>query len=89
VARKFKEQQVVMKGHRDTATGKVLSRYIPIAAALGGVCIGVLTVLADYMGAIGSGTGILLTVTIIYEFYEAIMADNEEMLKALGKKMGM
>jgi protein transport protein SEC61 subunit alpha len=89
VARKFKEQQVVMKGHRDTATSKVLSRYIPIAAALGGVCIGVLTVLADYMGAIGSGTGILLTVTIIYEFYEAIMVENQEMLKALGYKMGM
>lgn len=89
VARKMRESQIVMKGHRDTATAKVLSRYIPIAASLGGVCIGVLTVLADYMGAIGSGTGILLTVTIIYEFYEAFMAENQDMLKALGYKMGI
>ena len=72
VARKMREQQIVMKGHRDTATVKVLARYIPIAAALGGICIGLLTVLADYMGSIGSGTGILLTVTIIYEFYVAL-----------------
>ena len=57
VARKMRDHQIVMKGHRDTATVKVLSRYIPIAAALGGICIGVLTVVADYMGAIGSGTG--------------------------------
>jgi protein transport protein SEC61 subunit alpha len=89
VARKMREHQIVMKGHRDTATAKVLARYIPIAAALGGVCIGVLTVLADYMGAIGSGTGILLTVTIIYDFYEAFMSENQDMLKAMGYKMGL
>ena len=89
VARKMRENQIVMKGHRDTATAKVLSRYIPIAASLGGVCIGVLTVLADYMGAIGSGTGILLTVTIIYEFYEAFMSENQDLLKAMGYKMGI
>jgi protein transport protein SEC61 subunit alpha len=34
---------------------KVLNRYIPIAAAFGGMCIGALTVVADFMGAIGSG----------------------------------
>ncbi|KAL7522025.1 hypothetical protein ACHAWX_006720 [Stephanocyclus meneghinianus] len=88
VARKMREQQIVMKGHRDTATVKVLARYIPIAAALGGICIGLLTVLADYMGSIGSGTGILLTVTIIYEFYEAFMQENQDALKALGYKIG-
>jgi protein transport protein SEC61 subunit alpha len=50
VARQMRDNQVVMKGHRDTATAKILSRYIPIAAALGGICIGLLTVVADYMG---------------------------------------
>ncbi|WZZ63691.1 hypothetical protein YC2023_075061 [Brassica napus] len=49
---------------------KELNRYIPTAAAFGGVCIGALTVLADFMGAIGSGTGILLAVTIIYQYFE-------------------
>jgi preprotein translocase subunit SecY len=45
-------------------------RYIPTAAAFGGMCIGALTVVADFLGAIGSGTGILLAVTIIYQYYE-------------------
>ena len=34
------------------------------------MCIGALTVVADLLGAIGSGTGILLAVTIIYQYYE-------------------
>ena len=29
---------------------------------------GALTIVADFMGAIGSGTGILLAVTIIYQY---------------------
>jgi protein transport protein SEC61 subunit alpha len=40
------------------------------AATLGGICIGLLTIFADFLGAIGSGTGILLTVNIIYSLYE-------------------
>lgn len=86
VARQMRENGVIIKGHRDTATAKVLQRYIPIAAALGGICIGVLTVMADYLGAIGSGTGILLTVTIIYDFYEAFMRENADM-QAMMKQM--
>jgi len=87
VAREMRQNQAIIKGHRDTATARVLGRYIPIAAALGGVCIGLLTVVADYMGAIGSGTGILLTVTIIYDFYEAFMKENTNDFKHLMKKM--
>ena len=61
-----------LQGHRDTvqALKKELNRYIPTAAAFGGMCIGALTIVADFMGAIGSGTGILLAVTIIYQYLE-------------------
>jgi len=48
----------------------VLNRYIPIAACVGGICIGLLTIFADFMGAIGSGSGILLAVNIIYGYFE-------------------
>jgi len=41
-------------------------KYIPVAASLGGIAVGFLTITADMMGAIGSGTGILLAVNIIY-----------------------
>ena len=48
VAKQLKSQGMVIKGHRDdlTVTIKVLKRYIPIAAAFGGMCIGALTVVA-------------------------------------------
>ena len=42
-------------GHRDSNVKEYLKRYIPIAATFGGMCIGTLTILADFLGAIGSG----------------------------------
>jgi protein transport protein SEC61 subunit alpha len=55
-----------------------LNRYIPIAASCGGMCIGLLSIVADLMGAIGSGTGILLSVSIIYGYYEKIVKDKKD-----------
>jgi len=71
----------VVQGHRDTQSSlkKELNRYIPTAAAFGGMCIGALTIVADFMGAIGSGTGILLAVTIIYQYYEAYEKEKQQM----------
>lgn len=60
----------MIKGHRDESILRVLEKHIPIAASCGGICIALLTVLADLLGAIGSGTGILLAVTIIYGYFE-------------------
>jgi protein transport protein SEC61 subunit alpha len=45
---------------------KELRRVVPTAAALGGAILGLLSVGADLMCVIGSGTGILMAVTIIY-----------------------
>jgi preprotein translocase subunit SecY len=56
----------VMAGHREGSMYKELKRVIPTAAAFGGAILGLLSVAADLMGAIGSGTGILMAVTIIY-----------------------
>ena len=76
VAKQLRDQQMVMKGHRDSSLAKELNRYIPTAAAFGGMCIGALTVIADFMGAIGSGTGILLAVTTIYQYFEMFVKEN-------------
>lgn len=51
---------------------KVLSRYIWPLTILGGAGVGILAALADLSGALSRGTGILLTVMIIYKFYEEI-----------------
>jgi len=84
VAKQLRDNQMVMKGHRDTALIHVLNRYIPTAAAFGGMCIGALSVIADFMGAIGTGTGILLSVTIIFQFYEAFLKEQREGTGAFG-----
>ncbi|KAG6514491.1 hypothetical protein ZIOFF_024851 [Zingiber officinale] len=84
VAKQLKEQQMVMPGHRESNLQKELNRYIPTAAAFGGVCIGALTVLADFMGAIGSGTGILLAVTIIYQYFETFEKERASELGFFG-----
>jgi protein transport protein SEC61 subunit alpha len=78
VAKQLRDQQMIMKGHRDSSLVKELNRYIPTAAAFGGLCIGALSVLADFMGAIGSGTGILLAVTIIYQYFEIFVKEQQE-----------
>ncbi|KAI9450551.1 SecY protein [Russula earlei] len=70
IAKQLKDQQLVMAGHREGSMYKELKRVIPTAAALGGAVLGLLSVTADLMGAIGSGTGILMAVTIIYSYWE-------------------
>jgi len=50
---------------------KSVYQIIPTAAAFGGMCVAALSVGADLLGAIGSGTGILMAVTIIYDLYES------------------
>ena len=76
VAKQLKEQNMVMRGFRDTSVINVLNRYIPTAAAFGGLCTGALTLVADFMGAIGSGTGILLAVNIVYGLYETVYRER-------------
>ena len=52
---------------------KRLQRIIPTVSFLSGMLIAALQILADLIGAIGSGTGILLLVSTILEAFE----DNE------------
>ena len=51
---------------------EVLNRYIPMLTLISGLLIGLLASFADFTGALGTGTGILLTVMIIYQLYENI-----------------
>jgi preprotein translocase subunit SecY len=51
---------------------RMLNRYIWPLTVVGGLAVGLLAALADISGALTSGTGILLTVSIIYKLYEDI-----------------
>jgi len=79
VLEQLKLQNMGMRGHRDSSMKKKLDKYIPTAAAFGGLCIGALSVTADFMGAIGSGTGILLAVTIIYQYFEIFVKEQSDL----------
>merc|ERR1712188_301629 len=78
VAKQLRDQQMMMPGFRDSDLPRQLNRYIPTAASFGGACIGALTIVADFLGAIGSGTGILLAVTIIYQYFEIVYKEKEQ-----------
>jgi protein transport protein SEC61 subunit alpha len=78
VAKQLMDQDMVIDGlPREEAMIRYLSRYITTAAAFGGICIGALCIFADFMGAIGSGTGIMLAVTIIYQYFEQIAKEKQ------------
>ncbi|WFD04602.1 translocon subunit [Malassezia obtusa] len=77
VAKQLKENQMVIAGYRDASMYKELKRVIPTAAMFGGAMIGALSVVADLSGALGSGTGILLAVTIIYSYFELGVKESQ------------
>jgi len=78
VARQLEKQGLVIKGYREQSVVKILNKYIPTAAALGGMCIGALSIFADFMGAIGSGTGILLAVSIIFQYFDTYSREQKQ-----------
>ena len=68
---------------------RVLERYIPPISILGSAFVGLLSGFADLTGALGSGTGILLTVGIVYRLYEELARlQLMEMHPLLGKLFG-
>jgi len=68
---------------------KVLERYIPQLTVVSSVFVGLVAVTADLAGALGTGTGILLTVGILYRMYEDIKKEQvNELNPALRKFLG-
>ncbi|MFX0095446.1 MAG: preprotein translocase subunit SecY, partial [Candidatus Hodarchaeota archaeon] len=53
-----------------------LTRYIPPTAIIGGLFIGVLAAFADFLGALGTGTGILLAVSIMRQYFEILVKEK-------------
>ncbi len=68
---------------------RILDRYVPYLAVLSGLFIGLLSVFADFFGAVGGGIGILLATMIIYKLYEELAQQHmEDMHPALRQFMG-
>jgi len=70
---------------------RILDRYIWPLTIMGAITVGIIAALADLSGALSRGTGILLTVMIIYQLYENIAREhmmdmNPMMRKFMGSK---
>ena len=50
----------------------ILNKHIFPLTVLGSFCVGLLAGVADLTGALGTGTGILLSVGILYRMYEQL-----------------
>jgi preprotein translocase subunit SecY len=80
VARQIQLSGMSIPGYRRNTQvlEKYLDRYIPKVTIIGGVFIGILSVVANLFGVVGSvsGTGLLLTVSITYRLYEEIASQQ-------------
>ncbi len=68
---------------------KILKKYIPALTIISGIYVGLIAFLADLTGALGGGTGVLLTVGILHKLYEEmaeeqLMSSNPLLRKVLG-----
>lgn len=56
----------------------ILDRYIMPLTVMGGIAIGLLASLTNLMGALISGTAILLMIMIFFQFYQSIVQQHQE-----------
>jgi len=89
VAEQFKSSSISIPGFRrdPRIIERVLDKYIPSLTVLGGAFVGLLAGFADLTNAVGSGTGILLTVMIVYQIYEQIQQQHWDEMPEWLKKL--
>jgi preprotein translocase subunit SecY len=68
---------------------RILERYIPPVAVIGGVLVGCLAAFGDMLNSFGTGTGILLTSGIFFQYYQQLVQERAvEMYPALQSLFG-
>jgi preprotein translocase subunit SecY len=78
VAKQLHQMGMQIPGFRSSRRQfeKIMQKYIPAITVLGGAFVGLLAFGADLTGALGGGTGVLLTVGIVYRLYEEIAQEQ-------------
>ncbi len=68
---------------------RILDRYIPAVTVIGGVLIGLLAAFGDILNSFGTGTGILLTSGIFFQYYQQLVQERVvEMYPAVRSFLG-
>jgi preprotein translocase SecY subunit len=91
VAKQLVDAGMQIPGYRRSgkAVESILKRYIPAVTVLGGIAVGLVAGVTDFCGVFGSGMGILLSVGIIYQYYEVLMQERAaEMYPAFRRLLG-
>jgi preprotein translocase SecY subunit len=91
VAKQLMDSGMQIPGYRRSSRPiqAILKRYIPVVTVLGGIIVGLIAGIADFLGVFGTGTGILLSVGIIYQYYELLMRERAaEMFPAFRRIIG-
>lgn len=91
VAKRLVDAGMQIPGYRRSgkAVEQILKRYIPAVTILGGIIVGLIAGLSDFFGVFGSGIGILLSVGIIYQYYEILVRERAaEMYPAFRRLFG-
>jgi preprotein translocase subunit SecY len=91
VAKQLMDSGMQIPGYRRSGRPieAILKRYIPVVAVLGGIIVALIAGLGDFLGVFGSGTGILLAVGIVYQYYELLMRERAaEMYPAFRRIIG-
>ncbi|MEM3703953.1 MAG: preprotein translocase subunit SecY, partial [Candidatus Bathyarchaeia archaeon] len=91
VAKQLVDAGMQIPGYRRSgkAVEQILKRYIPAVTILGGIIVGLIAGLSDFFGVFGSGIGILLSIGIIYQYYEILVRERvAEMYPAFRKIFG-
>src|SRR5208283_428330 len=78
VAKQLLDSGMQIEGFRrsEVPIRQLLDRYIPTVTIIGAILIGFIAATANFLGAFGSGTGILLTVGIIEQYYQILVQEK-------------
>lgn len=88
VAKTLKDQQLAIAGFRDVSMYKELQRVIPTAASFGGAVLAAVAFAADIFGVIGTGAGILMSVMIVFQYFELFVKEQYEGNMSMESMMG-
>ena len=91
VAKQLVDSGMQVPGFRRSSKSieMILKRYIPVVTILGGAIVGLIAAVSGFFGVFGTGTGILLAVGILYQYYQLLVQEQvAEMYPAFGRVLG-
>jgi len=84
LTRRLASQEMTIEDQREEQLKNYLWRYIHPASIIGGAFIGAMCVLSDIINPMASGTGIVMAICIVYQYFELIAQEKERGQDTMG-----